>query len=175
MARLTELETLLANHPEHIAAREALITALADAGRPEQGRTLLNDWPQVARDARYWRLCGRWNLDYDHQPAQAALTFQRALVELPQDWRSWYRLARALHIIGRIHESREAAETVSRLREVLNPSSLKPRLDTAFNHLDDPAALYELDNLCTQAGLSRLSRAWRTEAEAVQAVGSSRY
>jgi tetratricopeptide (TPR) repeat protein len=172
-SRLTELETLFAGHPEHIAAREALVTALADAGKPDQGRVLLNSWPVAARDVRYWRLRGRWDLEYDHQPNQAALAFRKALAELPQDWRSWYRLARALHIIGRVDESREAADTVSRIREVLDPFSLGPRLDTAFNHLDDSASLYELDILCARAGLVRLSQAWRAEAQSVQTSRSN--
>jgi tetratricopeptide (TPR) repeat protein len=173
MARLAELETLLADHPEHVAVRDALVTTLADAGNPEQGRTLLNSWPLAARDARYWRLQGRWDLEYDHRPSEAVLAFQKALAELPQDWRSWYRLARALQIIGRVDESREAAETVSRIREVLDPFSLGPRLDAAFNRLDDSASLHELDILCTRAGLFRLARAWRIEAENAKSSRSS--
>jgi predicted Zn-dependent protease len=171
--RLVDLETLVASHPEHIAARETLIIALADAGQSEQGRTLLNNWPAATRDARYWRLRGRWELEYDHQPDQAVVAFQTALAELPQDWRSWYRLARALQIIGHVDESREAAATVSRIREVLDPFSLGPHLHTVFDHLDDAAALFELDALCMRAGLVRLSQAWRAEAQAAQASGSN--
>ncbi len=167
-ARLSELEALLTGHPEHIAAREALVTALADAGKPERGRALLNNWPANARDARYWRLRGRWDLEYDHQPDQAASAFRKALAELPQDWRSWYRLAHALHITSHIDESRDAAEIVSRIREVLDPFSLGPRLDSAFKHLDDATALRELEILCIQAGLLRLSDAWHAEAQAAQ-------
>jgi len=172
-SRLAELETLLAGHPKHIAAREALVTALADAGKPEQGRALLDNWPMAARDARYWRLRGRWDLEYDHRPDQAALAFRKALAELPQDWRSWYRLARALHIIGRVDESREAAEAVRRIREVLDPFSLGPHLDTAFNHLDDSAVLHELSLLCIRAGLSHLAEAWRAEAQTAQSSRSN--
>ena len=92
---LAALESLLAKHPNHLGTREALVTALADAGEPDRGRALLDTWPESTRDARYWRLRGRWNLEYDHHPDQAAAAFQTALVELRQDWRSWYRLARA--------------------------------------------------------------------------------
>ena len=38
-SRLVQLRDLLASHPEHVDAREALVTALADAGEPERGRT----------------------------------------------------------------------------------------------------------------------------------------
>ena len=57
---LAELETILASFPDHVVAREVLVTALADAGEPEHGRALLNDWPTRFQDARYWRLRGRW-------------------------------------------------------------------------------------------------------------------
>ena len=162
---LATLEALLAEHPDHIAAREVLVTALADAGEPRHGRALLDDWPESAHDARYWRLRGRWELEYDHRPDQAATAFQTALAELPQDWRSWYRLARTLHILGRDVEGRQAAETVSRIREVLDPLVLGPRLDAAFDHLDDPVALQDLATLCERAGLTRLAGAWRSLAQ----------
>ena len=71
-SRLAELSELLASHPGHVGVREALVTALADAGEPERGRTLLEDWPVNQRDGRYWRLQGRLTLDHDHQPGQAA-------------------------------------------------------------------------------------------------------
>jgi len=162
---LAAMETLLAEHPDHLAAREALVTALADAGEPERGRTLLHAWPELTRDARYWRLLGRWELEYDRRPDRAAVAFQKALAELPQDWRSWSRLARTLRILGREVEGRQAAETVSRIREVLDPLVLGPRLDAAFDHLDDPVALRDLAALCNRAGLTRLANAWRALAQ----------
>ena len=138
---------------------------MADAGEPDRGRAVLNSWPESTRDARYWRLRGRWDLEYDHQPEQAVSAFRTALVDLPQDWRSWYRLARALHILGRDGESQQAAESVSRIREVLDPLVLGPRLHAAFDHLDDPAALRDLAALCNRAGLTRLADAWLAEAQ----------
>jgi tetratricopeptide (TPR) repeat protein len=164
---LQSMETLLAGHPAHIGAREALVAALADAGEPDRGRALLDEWLEPARDARYWRLRGRWDLEYDHRPDRAAAAFQTAVAELPQDWRSWYRLARALRILGRDREGRQAAETVSRIQEVLNPLTLGPQLDAAVVRLDDPAALRNLAALCDRAGLTRLADAWRTEARVV--------
>jgi len=169
---LAAMEALLVEHPEHITAREALVTALADAGEPKRGRALLEDWPQLARDARYWRLLGRWELEYDHRPDQAVTALKTALAEFPQDWRSWYRLARTLRILGRDVEGRQAAETVSRIRELLDPLVLGPRLDSAFNHLDDPVALRDLAALCDRAGLTHLADAWRTLGQiAAQSTG----
>ena len=110
------------------------------------------------------RLRGRWDLEYDHHPEQAASALQSALIDLPQDWRSWYRLARALHVVGRETESQQAAQAVSRIREVLDPLALEPRLRTAFDHLDDPAALRDLANLCERVGLSRLANGWLVQA-----------
>ena len=141
---LAALEALLTKYPAHINAREALVTALADLGEPDRGRVLLDTWPEAMHDARYWRLQGRWDLEYNHRPKDAVTALQIALADLPQDWRSWYRLARALHTLGRDTESQQAAETVSRIREVLDPLVLEPRLHDAFDHLDDPTALRRL-------------------------------
>ena len=149
-------------------AREALVTALADAYEPDRGRAVLDGWPgpESDRDARYWRLRGRWDLEYDHRPDRAVDAFRNAVAVLPQDWRSWFGLARALRRIDRDAEARQAAETVRRIREVLDPISLRPSLEAAFAHLDDPAALRDLAVLTGRVGLARLSDAWRTEAQA---------
>lgn len=159
------MEAILTEHPDHIGAREALVSAYADSGEPDQGRTVLNAWPESARDARYWRLRGRWLLEYDHCPDEAVTALQTALAELPQDWRSWYRLARAFHILGRSHEGIQAAESISRIREVLDPFTLAPRLANAFDHLDKPGACAELAAICNRAGLTQLAAAWRARAD----------
>jgi thioredoxin-like negative regulator of GroEL len=165
-SRLAELEVLLADHPDHIGARATLATALADAGEPDRGRAVLDGWPgpEPDRDARYWGLRGRWELEYDHRSDRAVAAFRNALAVLPQDWRSWSRLARVLRMLGRDDQARLAAETVGRIREALDPMTLGPRLDAAFGHLDDPAALRDLADLCDRAGLASLAAAWRTEA-----------
>jgi hypothetical protein len=54
---------------------------------------------------------------------------------------------------------------VRRIREVMDPLVLGPRLHAAFDHLDDPKALNDLAALCNQAGLTRLSSAWLTVAQ----------
>ncbi len=159
-SRLAQLGDLLASHPHHIDAREALATALADAGEMDAGRQLLDTWPPEQRDGRYWRLRGRWDLEHDHRPDQAITALQTALVDFPQDWRIHYRLARALQIVNRPEEARREAETVGRIRELLDPLTLLPKLDAAFSHLDQPAAFETLASLCTRAGLTRLAGDW---------------
>ncbi len=162
-ARLTELAKLVAEQPEHLNAREALISELADAGEPDRGREVLDAWPGVEadRDARYWRLRGRWDLEYDEQPARAVEEFRRVLAEQPHDWRTRYRLARALRQLGKIDESDAEAEAVRRTREVLDPLTLGPKLDASLRRLADPSARLELSELCRRAGLARLAEAWR--------------
>ncbi len=156
---LAALDSLLSSHPDHVGAREALVAALADAGEPERGRALLDGWPGATRDPRYWRLRGRWDLEYDRRLEQAVAALQTALAAFPQDWRSWYRLARAQCMLGRDDDGRRAAESVSRIREILDPLTLGLRLDAAVNHLADPAGLEDLAMLCDRAGLKRLADA----------------
>ncbi len=161
-SRLVQLGDLLASHPQHVDAREALVTALADAGEAEAGRKLLETWPLEQRDGRFWRLRGRWDLELDRRPDQAVTALQAALVDFPQDWRIHYRLARALQRVNRPEEARREAEAVGRIRELLDPLTLGPKLDAAFSHLDEPAAFGTLADLCARAGLTRLAGVWRT-------------
>jgi thioredoxin-like negative regulator of GroEL len=161
---LGELESILAKQPTYTNAREALAGALADAGEPERGRAVLDAWPEQERDSRYWRLRGRWNLEYDNKPEEAVEAFRKVLKEFPEDWRTWYRLARTLKTLHRLDESRQAAETVGRIREALDPLRLDPRLDHAFAHFDDPKALEDLADLARQTGLTRLATAWADAA-----------
>jgi tetratricopeptide (TPR) repeat protein len=163
-SRVAALDDLLRRAPGHAGAREALILALADAGQVDRGRAVLDAWPASDRDARYYRLRGRWDLDYDRRPADAVTSFRRALADLPHDWKTRYRLARALQVLGRHDEARAAAESVTRLRDALDPSSLGPRLDADLAHLDDPRSRLDLADLCGRVGLDRLADAWRRDA-----------
>jgi tetratricopeptide (TPR) repeat protein len=167
--RIAELTVLLERDPRHVPAREALVVALADAGEPDLGRKALEAWPEPLRDARYWRLRGRWDLDYDHQPARAAEALRRALIDLPHDWKTHFRLARALRTLGLEDEAKHEAETVTRLREILEPAVLGPRLaaDLDPSRASDPRASRDLAEVCARAGLTRLAEAWSREAFAL--------
>jgi thioredoxin-like negative regulator of GroEL len=163
--RIAELGTLLETDPDDFPAREALVSALLDAGEPDRAGSVLDAWPgpESGRDARYWRLVGRLDLDYRRLPDSAVRAFSRALVDLPHDWKTRVRLARALHVLGRETEARHEAEAVSRTREALDPASLGHRLAADLDRLDDPSALADLASLCEHAGLNRLANAWRSE------------
>lgn len=164
-ARVAALSNLLAREPGRIPAREALVTALADAGEIDRGRAALDAWPAGDRDARYWRLKGRWELEYDRRPDEASAAFVKTLEELPHDWKTRVRLARALRSLGREAEARREAEAVGRLRERLDPESLGPALSAALEN-PEPKALTDLADLCEGVGLPRLAEAWRREAQA---------
>ena len=109
----------------------------------------------------YWRLRGRWDLEYDHAPGRAVKAFRKVLVHQPHDWRTRYRLAGGVAQDGRAKEAAIEAEAVQRTREVLEPLTLGPRLDSALDRLDDPSARLELAEVCNRAGLSRLAEAWK--------------
>jgi thioredoxin-like negative regulator of GroEL len=160
--RLTELFELLSRHPHHDGLRETLVMALADAGDLDKGRELLDGWPDGTKDSRYWRLRGRWDLEHDHRAKEAVVAFQKALTEFPHDWRTHYRLARALRILNRSDEAQKEAEIVSRIRELLDPLTLGPKLDAAFSHLDQPEAFDTVADTCARVGLSHVADAWRS-------------
>ena len=162
--RVEALAALLARDPGHLAAREALVSDLADAGEPDRGRQVLDAWPAAGRDARYWRLLGRWELDYDRRADAAVSSFRAALAGLPHDWGTHYRLARALRALGDEEAAKQEAEAVGRLREALDPARLGPRLAADLERLDEPAAGLDLADLCACAGLTDLADAWRREA-----------
>ncbi len=160
-ARIATLASMLASHPRHVGVRDALVSALADAGEPEAGRTLLESWPPDQRDGRYWRLRGLWDLEHDQRPQAAVTALRAALADFPHDWRIHYRLARALRALGRSEEAHHEAETVGRIRELLDPLALGPVLDEAFKHLDSSGA-GTLAQLCARVGLTRLADRWRS-------------
>ncbi len=170
--RIAELNVILKKDPDHLDAREVLVTNMVASGESDAGRVVLDAWPGVesTRDARYWRLRGRWDLEFDREPARAVEAFRRALTDLPHDAKTRVGLAQALHALGREAESREEAQSASRARELLDPIRLGPRLAADFKRPEDPVALNDLAALCAQAGLTRLAEAWRVEAEAVHEV-----
>ena len=75
--------------------------------------------------------------------------------------------------LGRAAEARCAAEAVGRIREALEPTTLGPRLDDDFRHLDEPRSLRDLADLAGHAGLSRLADACGREADALGQGGET--
>ncbi len=159
--RIARLEALVAAHPDLPNPREALVAALADDGDVERGRAALDAWPEPARDARYDRSRGRWDLEYDGRPERAVEAFRRALEAAPHDWRCRYRLARALAALGRRDEAEREARAVARAREALDPVTTGRALDDAFSKVDRPGARATIADACARVGLADLARAWR--------------
>jgi tetratricopeptide (TPR) repeat protein len=164
--RIATLTSLLERHPDDPPTREALIIAFVDAGELDRGREVLDAWPAQTRDARYYRLRGRWDLEYEQQPEEAVRAFRRALTDQPHDWRTHYRLSRALSMLGQAEEAHDEAESVSRLREILEPDNLGRRLVADFDHLDERKSRLDLATLCDSVSLERLADAWRIEGAA---------
>jgi tetratricopeptide (TPR) repeat protein len=168
VGRIARLERCLGRRPDHVPVREALAVALAEDGRPEEGRAVLDAWPVGSRDARYDRLDGRWALEYEGDPARAVAALRRAVEALPSDRRSRYRLARALQAAGESEAARAEAREVSRLHEALEPVRLGRRLDEALDGDGvDAKEARELAALCRSAGLVRLAELWEGEARRV--------
>ncbi len=162
-AWIATLTSILDRDPTRVAAREALAIALDERGEPDRGRAVLEAWPLSARDARYERLLGRWALDHDRDPARAVTALERAVAELPQDWKARARLARAYHAANRQADATREAARVAMLRELLDPATLVSRLASDFSRPDDPRAREDLADLSVRAGLDRLADAWRRE------------
>ena len=162
-AWIATLTSILDRDPAQVAAREALAVALDERGDPDRGRAVLTAWPESSRDARYDRLIGRWALDHDRDPARAVAALERAVAELPQDWKARARLARAYHASDRGPDAVREAARVAALRELLDPATLVPRLASDLSRLDDPRAREDLIDLSARAGLDRLAEAWRRE------------
>jgi len=157
------LKSILARDPHQVATREALVMALADAGAIDEGRSVLAAWPETERDAGYQRIQGRWDLEYNRDPVLASTMLEAALGELPHDWKTRTLLARAYQAMKRPNDARREAARVSSLRELLDPSTLLPRLATDLSRPDDPQARADLADLCARVGLDRLAAAWRRE------------
>jgi hypothetical protein len=162
--RIAELSALLAQDPGHVGLREALVIDLAEAGEPDRGRVVLDAWPEGRRDARYRRLKGRWDLEYDRRPDRAVTDLESCLIPLPHDVRSHYRLARSLANSGNLAAARVAAARVSALRELLDPIPLGRRLAAALKRPGSREGLRDLASLCREVGLARLAEAWDLEA-----------
>ncbi len=163
------LAAILDRDPGRVSAREAMVIALDERGDPDRGRDVLAAWPESARDARYERLVGRWALDYDRDPPRAVAALERAVAELPQDWKARARLARAYRALDRPADASREAARVAALRELLDPSTIVPRLASSLARPDDPRARLDLADLAARAGLDRLADAWRREEASVPA------
>lgn len=162
--RIARLKLIIQKNPSFEQAYEAIAIELAASGLIDEGRSILDQWPDNKRDARYNRLKGRWELEFNNHPDRAVPLFERVVAQIPHDKTSWFRLSRAYKSIGRERESQLAAERVAQLVEILDPRTLSPRLTRDFERLDDPESKLDLAEICEKAGLVKLAKAWREEA-----------
>lgn len=162
--RIARLKLIIQKNPSFEQAYEALAIELAASGLIDEGRSILDRWPDTKRDARYDRLKGRWELEFNNHPDRAVPLFERVVAQIPHDKTSWFRLSRAYKAVERERESRLAAERVAQLVEILDPRTLSPRLTNDFERLDDPESKLDLAEICDKAGFVKLAKAWREEA-----------
>ena len=90
------------------------------------------------------------------------------LVDFPHDSRVHCPACQALQILNRTDEAHREAETVGRIRELLDPLTLGPQLGAALSDLDQPAAPQTLAQICDRVGLTRLAGCWREAGGAPQ-------
>jgi len=164
--QIERLEAWLETNPDHAGTRLALAELELERGRAAAARRTLEPLlksPPLYISADLDRLIGRVHLK--NEPARAAAAFERALERRPHDWKTRALLARAYEALGLDQQAARESQLVEHQQELLAPQRLGPRLARALERLDNPEALGDLARLCDEAGLNRLARAWRLEAE----------
>ncbi len=161
--RADRLWDLVRAWPEFAPARIALVEALADAGRPLEARPVLEDWPETAASTGHQRIRGRWALEFEGAPGLAVEALEPVVDRVPHDWKSRYRLARALRLLGHTNRARIEARRVFLTRERLEPNELRPLL----RQLDDGMPVPDLAQRLRDVGLTRLAKAIDTIASPI--------
>ena len=158
--RLAQARKLLQLFPDSWMARSALVETLFNSGLYDEAAGVLQTWPQNARQTTAWhRLEGRRLQDQAQKPAAAIAEFQQVLKWMPQDWKTRYRLARALMAAGMADEARRQARRMTEIREMLDPTALEPILKRAMpkGQPPEPPALIEL---LQRLELEKLATGW---------------
>ena len=159
--RINLARSVATQHPKSIPAMTSLIETLFNGGFYEEAIQVLESWPVEMRAESAWhRLQGRRLQDADGKHTEAVLEFQAALKFNPHDWKTRYRLARALAAAGRIEESRNEARSMSLIRESLEPNRLAELLKSAIPKGRSPEP-ERLISLLQSIELTTLANAWR--------------
>lgn len=170
-SRLADGRKLLRRFPDSLMARSALVETLFNSGLYEEATEVLEGWPQAGRNTTAWhRLQGRRLQDQDQKPAAAAAEFQLVLNAMPHDWKTRYRLARALQASGATDEARRQAIRMTEIREMLEPATLEPTLKRAMpkGRPPEPTQLVEILNRMELQELAKHWQDWQSSERLMQ-------
>jgi thioredoxin-like negative regulator of GroEL len=158
---LEQARQLVEAFPDSPDARRVAVEIFFERGMYAEISAFMGEWPNRARQSSgYQRLEGRRLLEIEKAPAAALSAFRAVLERMPQDWRTRYRLSRALAGTGDVDAAKTEARRTVEIRELLEPSSLERTLKAAFPKGKDPI-LTELVPLLSRIGQNDLAKAWQ--------------
>ncbi|MFM7132518.1 MAG: tetratricopeptide repeat protein [bacterium] len=160
--RLQSAANLLQKYPESIDIRQALVEMQLTSGQFEEAGKLLQAWPTSAKNtAGYHRLQGRYLQDARQDYQNAIASFEMVIQKASYDWKTRYRLARALKAVGKEKEAAFESARMLEIREMLDPTRLEPIIRQAFpkGKSPEPAQIITLFN---HIGFNSLARSWQT-------------
>lgn len=158
--RLQTCRDLLQRFPASTQARAVLAELLMVSGLAVEATRTVENWPEADRQGIvYHRILGRYLQDIRHDQNQAIIAFQMVLQSMPHDWKTRYRLARALKAVGRHDESRFESNKMLKIREKLDPINLEPIIREAFPK-GKPPVISKLTALLNDLDLDALAKSW---------------
>jgi|LakMenEpi03Aug12_release.lakeMendotaPanAssembly.Ray.scaffolds.fasta_scaffold32836_2 predicted Zn-dependent protease len=158
--RIEQARVLASRYPDSIPVLTALIETLFNGGYYQEATEVLDKWPLDYRTGTaFHRLQGRRLQDVDGKHGEAVGEYEEALKFMPHDWKTRYRLARALAASGKTEESRKEARRMSEIRESLDPIQLGELLKAALPKGRSPEP-ERLVALLKKIGLKPLADAW---------------
>lgn len=159
--RLQQARKLLEHFPSNTSARLVLVESLLNAGLYDEAVATLDEWPANLKNSTAWhRLNGRRLQDVNREPAFAIPELQKVLKQMPQDWKTRYRLSRSFMASGNAEEARKEALRMTETRELLDPVTLEPILKQSFPK-GRPPELKTLLELLDRLELKSFADAWR--------------
>lgn len=160
VASMQEVADLVRRWPEDPDVRRVFVESLFLQGDYEAVNHAMAQWPAEARDTVAWsRLEGRRALEVQNHPKDAIPHFRSVLDRVPQDWRTHYRLSRALAGAGQQQQAQEQARRTVEIRELLEPASLAKILGSTFTKGKPPTPT-KLIELLRRIGQTDLAQAW---------------
>lgn len=160
--RLQSARSLLEKFPDNIDIRQALVEMLLTSGQFEEAGKLLQDWPAAGQNSvGFQRLKGRYLQDSMQDYQNAIASFEFVLKKTPYDWKTRYRLARALKAVGKEKEAATESARMLEIREILDPTRLEPIIRQAFPKGKTPEPS-QIISLLNKIGLNSLARSWQS-------------